>query len=58
MSRFKYAVIYTDNPRPKWWRHPIKWWKWEQPIIGWVDLENDFEDEEGDLTITWWKEPA
>ena len=43
------AVIYDDTPRPKWWRHPIKWWRWEQNIIGFIDLGEPYE--QGDFTI-------
>jgi hypothetical protein len=45
------AVVYNDAPRPKWWRHPVRWHKWKQPIIGFVDLGEDFSPLEGELTI-------
>jgi hypothetical protein len=40
MTDFKYGLIYDDTPRPKWWKHPIKWWKFQQPLIAWFDLDS------------------
>jgi hypothetical protein len=38
MATFKYALIYDDTLRPKWWKHPIKWWKFRRPLIATIDL--------------------
>jgi len=45
------GIIYDDTPRPKWWKHPIKWWKWEQSIIGYFELDDPI-DPENSLTVT------
>ena len=38
---FTHAIITAGIPRPKWWRHPIKWWRWQQPIIVYFDLSGE-----------------
>lgn len=47
-----YGWIYDDTPRPKWWRHPIKWWKYD-PLIAEFDFTASIG--EGGLTITFGK---
>jgi hypothetical protein len=37
---FKYGIIYNDALRPKWWKHPVKWWRFKQPIIADFDLDD------------------
>lgn len=42
---FKYGVIYDDSLPPKFWLHPVKWWRyqnkngapkwWRHPIKWW-----------------------
>jgi hypothetical protein len=48
---FTHAMIYDNTPRPKWWRHPIKWWRFKQPIIGCLDLTS-LDSTSDDFTIT------
>ena len=49
-TKFLYGIIYNDAIRPKWWRHPIKWWRFEQPIVGYFDFDD--RGVGGDLEIT------
>ncbi len=47
------GCIYDDTPRPKWWKHPIKWWKWkpDEMLIGYIDLDDPGPIENG-ITVT------
>ena len=48
-TTFTGGVIYEDKPpRPSWWRHPVKWWKWEPPrLIATVDLDAVAHEQDG-----------
>lgn len=43
------GIIYDNTPKPSWWRHPIKRFKWRQPILGYVDFGSELK--EGDFTV-------
>lgn len=45
ISTMTKVIIYDDIPRPSFWRHPIKWWRWERKIIGFIDLDELIPDE-------------
>lgn len=50
----EYGLIYIESPpRPKWWQHPIRWWRWRpaEPI-GFIDMSADMPPDADKLTIT------
>ena len=50
----EFAIIYRNEIKPSFWRHPIKWCKWRPQPIAYVDFGDGIDFSKDDrLTIHW-----